>query len=170
MASLKNPLKPISKHTLSIRQVALKQGFRSGLEEAISQDLTSKGVGYLYEEFVIPYIKPEKPAKYTPDWMLSNGIIVESKGRFLTEDRQKMILIKKQHPDLDIRFVFSNSKTKIAKRSKTTYADWSNKNGFPFTDKLIPASWPKEPPNPNAIKALCSLWGDEAVERILAAS
>ena len=170
MALLKNPLKPISKHTLSIRQVALKHGFRSGLEEAISQDLTSKGVGYLYEEFVIPYIKPEKSAKYTPDWILPNGIIVESKGRYLTEDRQKMILVKKQHPHLDIRFVYSNSKTKIAKRSKTTYADWSIKNGFPFADRLIPDSWIKEEPNRNTIEAVQTLWGSEALKRILSQS
>ena len=159
--------KRTSNRTLSVRQVALKHGFRSGLEEAISQDLTSKGVGYLYEEFVIPYVKPEKPAKYTPDWILPNGIIVESKGRYLTEDRQKMILIKKQHPDLDIRFVYSNSKTKISKRSKTTYADWSIKNEFPYADRLIPDSWLKEEPNRKTIEAVQSLWGDEALKRIL---
>ena len=152
---------------MSFRQVSLKQGFRSGLEESISQDLTSKGVGYLYEEFVIPYVKPEKSAKYTPDWILPNGIIVESKGRHLTEDRQKMILIKKQHPDLDIRFVYSNSKTKISKRSKTTYADWSLKNGFPYADRLIPDSWLKEAPNRKSTEAVRALWGDEALARIL---
>lgn len=167
MALLKKRPTRTSNSTLSFRQVSLKQGFRSGLEESISQDLTSKGVGYLYEEFVIPYVKPEKSAKYTPDWILPNGIIVESKGRHLTEDRQKMILIKKQHPDLDIRFVYSNSKTKISKRSKTTYADWSLKNGFPYADRLIPDSWLKEAPNRKSTEAVRALWGDEALARIL---
>jgi hypothetical protein len=130
----------------SAQQVGLLYGFRSGLEEAIAGILTSKGVRFTFEELVIPYIKPERPAKYTPDFVLENGIIIESKGRFLTEDRQKHLLIKKQHPNLDIRFVFSNSRTKISKRSSTTYGDWCNKNGFQFADKEIPDSWLKESP------------------------
>lgn len=127
------------------REVGLIYGFRSGLEEAIANNLTSKGVGFTFEELVIPYIKPEKPAKYTPDFVLQNGIIVESKGRFLTEDRQKHILIKKQHPHLDIRFVFSNSRSRISKRSSTTYADWCVKHGFQYADKEVPDTWLAEP-------------------------
>ena len=149
MASAKRPKSrtATSKRPLSSNQVGLKYGFRSGLEEAIAEELTSKGVGFSFEELVIPYVKPEKPAKYTPDFVLENGIIIESKGRFLTEDRQKHLLVKKQHPHLDIRFVFSNSKTKISKRSKTTYADWCIKNGFMYADKEIPDAWLKEKGN-----------------------
>lgn len=104
-------------------------------------------MGFSFEELVIPYVKPEKPAKYTPDFVLENGIIIESKGRFLTEDRQKHLLVQKQHPEYDIRFVFSNSKTKISKRSKTTYADWCEKHGFLYADKEIPNAWLKEKGN-----------------------
>lgn len=139
----KKILKKTSK-AVSPREVGLKYGFRSGLEERIAENLTSKGVGFTFEELVIPYVKPEKPAKYTPDFRLENGIIIESKGRFLTEDRQKHLLIQKQHPEHDIRFVFSNSKTKISKRSKTTYADWCEKHGFIYADKDIPDAWLKE--------------------------
>jgi hypothetical protein len=148
MASTKkSPTTRTSKRSLSTRQVGLKYGFRSGLEESIAEDLTSKKVGFSFEELVIPYVKPEKPAKYTPDFVLENGIIIESKGRFLTEDRQKHLLVQKQHPEYDIRFVFSNSKTKISKRSKTTYADWCIKNGFLYADKTIPVAWLKEKNN-----------------------
>lgn len=132
------------KPRLSAKQVALKYGFRSGLEEQIADELTSKGVGFTYEETTLEYTKPARRCKYTPDFELQNGIIIESKGRFVTADRQKMILIKEQYPDLDIRFVFSNSKSKISKRSSTTYADWCRKNGFPFADKRIPDEWIKE--------------------------
>lgn len=147
MASAKKPKSRATSKPLSTRQVGLKYGFRSGLEESIAEDLTSKGVGFSFEELVIPYVKPEKPAKYTPDFVLENGIIIESKGRFLTEDRQKHLLIQKQHPEYDIRFVFSNSKTKISKRSKTTYADWCDKHGFLYADKEIPNAWLKEKGN-----------------------
>lgn len=129
---------------MSTKQVGLKYGFRSGLEESIAENLASKGVGFRFEELTITYTKPAKASKYTPDFELPNGIIIESKGRFLTADRQKHLLVQKQHPLLDIRFVFSNSKTRISKRSKTTYADWCEKHGFLFADKEIPDEWLKE--------------------------
>jgi NAD(P)-dependent dehydrogenase (short-subunit alcohol dehydrogenase family) len=37
--------------------------------------------------------------------------------------------------------LFQNSKTKISKASKTTYADWCIKYGFIFADKEIPDDW-----------------------------
>jgi len=128
---------------LTSKQVGAKYGFRSGLEDKISQQLTSAGVPFEYESTKIEYIKPERKAKYCPDFVLPNGIIIETKGRYLTADRQKHILIKAQHPELDIRFVFSNSRSRISKQSKTTYADWCEKNGFKYADKSIPKDWLK---------------------------
>jgi hypothetical protein len=127
--------------TSKVRQAALKHGYRSGLEDTVGNQLTTAGVTYKYEELVIEYTKPEKVHKYTPDFALRSGVIIETKGRFLTDDRQKHLLVKKQRPDLDIRFVFSNSKTKISKQSKTTYAMWCEKHGFLYADKQVPASW-----------------------------
>jgi hypothetical protein len=132
---------------LSVDQVGLKYGFRSGLEERIAEYLTSKGVGFSFEERVIPYTTPPKQHRYTPDFELPNGIIIETKGRFVTADRQKHLLVKAQHPELDIRFVFSNSKTKISKRSSTTYGMWCERYGFAYADKVIPAAWLKEEPH-----------------------
>tara|TARA_R100000315_G_C5233402_1_gene144461 strand:+ start:788 stop:1015 length:228 start_codon:yes stop_codon:yes gene_type:complete len=73
--------------------------------------------------------------------VLNNGVIVECKGRFLTADRQKMILVKQQNPLADIRFVFSNAQTRISKLSKTTYAMWCDRNEFMWADKFIPDDW-----------------------------
>ena len=87
---------------------------------------------------------PESVHVYTPDFKLPNKIIIESKGRFVSEDRKKHLLVKQQRPDLDIRFVFSNSKAKISKGSKTSYADWCIKHGFLYADKLIPEEWINE--------------------------
>jgi hypothetical protein len=126
------------------KQVALKYGFRSGLEESIAAKLSARGVPYKFEERVIEYTRPQKKSKYTPDFELPNGIIIESKGRFITADRQKHLLVKAQHPELDIRFVFSNSRSRITKSSATTYAMWAEKNGFLYSDKDIPDSWIKE--------------------------
>ena len=128
-----------------VRQRALKAGYRSGLEETISLQLASLSVPVLYETEKFKY-EVNEVRTYTPDFKLPNGIIIESKGRFVAADRKKHLLIQKQHIFLDIRFVFSNSKAKLTKGSKTTYGDWCNKHGFLYADKLIPEEWIKECP------------------------
>jgi len=121
-------------------------GFRSGLEEQHSAQLTAQGVPYDYEKHKVMYVVPSRVASYTPDFYLRhNGIVVETKGRFEAADREKHLLIRAQHPALDIRFVFSRSKTPIRTGSPTTYADWCNTHGFQFADKFIPQSWLIEP-------------------------
>jgi hypothetical protein len=125
----------------SSKWVGKKHGFRSGLEENISTQINSKGVQVQYESETVDYVVPASQHTYHPDFKLPNGIFVETKGRFLLADRKKHLLIKQQHPNLDIRFVFTNSKNKINKKSKTTYADWCEKNGFKYADKVIPDDW-----------------------------
>lgn len=132
------------KKKLTKKQVGLKAGFRSGLEERIAEQLDKAGVEYTYEQVKLEYIRPASKHIYTPDFVLANGIIVETKGRFLMADRQKHILVKKHNPTLDIRFVFSNSNARISKTSRTTYAQWCIKNGFKYADKEIPKEWYQE--------------------------
>jgi hypothetical protein len=131
------PARPIS-------NPGLVHGYRSGLEERVARELKAQGITSDYESVVIRYTKPERESKYTPDFPLPNGIIIETKGRFLTADRQKHLLIKKQHPELDIRFVFSNANARISKQSKTTYAAWCEKNGFLYATGSIPVEWLNE--------------------------
>ena len=131
----------------------MRHGYRSGLEDTVATQLQVCGVAAKYEPFRIAYIQPKRMANYTPDFVLPNGIIIETKGHFVTKDRQKHVLIKEQHPDLDIRFVFSNSNNRISKTSKTTYGLWSKKHGFLFAAKTIPTEWMNEPPDERRIKA-----------------
>ena len=119
--------------------------YRSGLEEKNMARLESMGVKAKYESFSIPYVIPASNHKYTPDALLPNGIIVEFKGLFEAEDRKKHLLIREQFQDLDIRIVFSSSRTKLYKGSNTSYGEWAEKHGIKFADKLIPAEWLKEP-------------------------
>ena len=125
----------------SKRATALKHGFRSGLEEDIDNVLKQVGVDGEYEKHKISYTKPETNHTYTPDFRLPNGVFIETKGRFVLADRKKHILIKQQHPELDIRFVFQNARNKIRKGSKTTYGDWCTKHGFLYSEKIIPPDW-----------------------------
>ena len=82
--------------------------------------------------------------RYTPDFILPNGIIIETKGRFVAADRKKHLLIQQQHSELDIRFVFSNSRAKLSKGAKSTYGEWCEKHGFLYADKQIPEEWLSE--------------------------
>jgi hypothetical protein len=53
-------------------------------------------------------------------------------------------MVKAQHPEHDIRFVFSNPNQKLYKGSKSTYGDWCDKNGFKYAKEIIPVEWTKE--------------------------
>ena len=120
---------------------ARAMGYRSGLEVKIARQLDALGVNYGYETHKIEW-EDLKYRTYTPDIiLLDNGIIVETKGNFITDDRRKHLEIQRQHPHLDIRFVFSNARAKLYKGSKTTYAMWCEKNGFLWADKEIPEEW-----------------------------
>ena len=121
----------------------IKYGYRSGLEEKVADQLRKAQVSFEYEAFKISY-EINEVRNYTPDFRLPNGIIIETKGRFLPADRKKHLLIQKQRPDLDIRFVFTNSNAKLNKGAKSSYADWCRKNGFLFADKWIPEEWLNE--------------------------
>ena len=125
------------------RAAAIKHGYRSGFEHKVADQLKESKTAFEYETTVIDYIKPETHHKYTVDFTLPNGILVETKGRWVLEDRKKHMLIKQQHPELDIRIVFQNPRGKIRKGSKTTYADYCDKNGIIWAEKEIPTDWLK---------------------------
>lgn len=129
---------------IKVRQRALRAGYRSGLEQDTAKFLKKKGVKFTYEEFKIKWVDP-KTKTYTPDFVLENGIIIETKGRFISPDRAKHLAVRDQYPDLDIRFVFTNSRTKLYKGSKTTYGMWCDRYGFKYADRVIPNAWLKEP-------------------------
>ena len=132
--------------------------YRSGLESKIAEELKLAKAVYSYEpkDGKIEYTVPESYHKYTPDFVINNPsgkqIIVETKGLWNSEDRYKHLLIRQQHPDLDIRFVFTRSKSRIRKGSKTTYEDICNGLGrgpykgirWLFADKVVPSEWLKE--------------------------
>ena len=100
--------------------------YRSGLEERLSKYLDKHAIPYLYEVEKYDYVTE---SKYTPDFFLPNGVIIEAKGFFKPSDRRKMLAVKKAHPELDIRFVFQRNNT-LSKSSKTTYGAWAEKHGF----------------------------------------
>jgi len=134
----------LPRKALTVRQRAIKAGYRSGLEEDTAKMLTKMKVPYTYEKTKIKW-EDFMVRTYTPDFVLHNGIIIETKGRFMAADRRKHLEIRKQYGDeYDIRFVFSNSKSKLSKGAKSSYGDWCTKNGFLYADKVIPKEWLNE--------------------------
>ena len=131
--------------TYAARGIRKVGAFRSGLEDNVSKQLESKGVKFDYELWKIPYVVPASNHWYTPDFLLPNGIFVETKGLWESDDRKKQLLIREQFPELDIRLVFSSSRAKLYKGSPTSYAEFCEKHGILFADKLIPVEWLKEP-------------------------
>ena len=127
-------------------------GYRSGLEAKIMRMLIEAGIDAKYEPGRIPYTVA--PKTYTPDFVLPNGIVIETKGYFLPADRTKHLAIKVQHPNIDLRFIFQNPNQKLNKTSHITYADWCKKHGFAYASKRIPTEWLTEPHDKTKIEAV----------------
>ena len=124
-----------------------KSGFRSGLEKRVKDDLEKRKVKFGYEDTILTYTLPETKHKYTPDFTIySNGkvLFIESKGYLDSSARRKMVAVKLEHPDKDIRILFQRDQP-IRKGAKTTYGQWATKAGFIFAfgDK-VPQEWLEE--------------------------
>jgi hypothetical protein len=126
---------------------SLKYGYRSGLEKKVGQQITDAGLVLLYETDRIQYTVPQRISKYTPDFKLpkvGGFYYIETKGRWVVSDRAKAMLLHNQHPDIDIRYVFSNQNSRLYKGSPTTYAKYCDKNGLTYANKWIPEEWIEE--------------------------
>ena len=128
-----------------------KKIVRSNFEYQIYEDLKSKlprGAKLEYEPEKLTYTIT---ATYTPDFVITfkNGskLYIEAKGngrQFDNTVRKKMIAIKEQHPDKDIRIVFYNDgKIGPTRKDKTfmKQSDWAIKNNYDFSVTEVPKEW-----------------------------
>ena len=112
-------------------------GYDSKFEASVAFALGLEQIEYKYEPFKIPYV-----SEYTPDFQLPNGILIEAKGYLRPEHRSKMIKVKKQHPEYDIRFVFQSPNDKIKGSKKgMTFSKWADKHGFKWAQSIVPREW-----------------------------
>ena len=119
--------------------------YRSKFEASVAKNLVDNKIKFSYETINIDYIIS---SSYCPDIIFDNGIICEIKGLFRKEERRKHLAIQAQHPTLDVRFVFQNSKTKLSKaKGSLTYAKWCERHGFLYADKIIPPEWYEQQPH-----------------------
>ena len=117
-----------------------RRNYRSGLEHKAATFLETRQKIVSYEKLKIEW-EDLKYRTYTPDFELDNGIIIETKGLFSAGDRRKHLEIQRQHPKLDIRFVFSNARSKLYKGAKSRYCDWCDQKGFKWAHRVIPEGW-----------------------------
>ena len=113
--------------------------FRSKLEENVASLLEGLGVSYEYEPERLSYTIEHN---YTPDFVLPNYVYLETKGYWDPADRRKVLAVKRDNPDVDLRMVFQAPYNTISKKSKTTYAMWCEKHAIPWTSyHNIPLEW-----------------------------
>ena len=117
--------------------------YHSIFEKNLAAQLSAAGVEFEYEREVIVWVQPAQTRKYTPDFFLPNGIIIESKGKWTIEDRKKMVNVIEQNPELDIRMLFQFD-NKLNKRAKTRYSGWCERRGIPYAVGKIPKEWLQE--------------------------
>jgi hypothetical protein len=122
--------------------------YRNKFEESTARALKARGIPFSYEETKIDYTVT---GTYLVDFEITTKkgktIYIETKGNGRSFDhsvRKKMIAVKQQHPDLDVRIVFY-SDGKIGPKRKDgscmRQSDWANKYGFTYAIKEIPESW-----------------------------
>ncbi len=121
-----------------VRKQRKASRYRSKFEGRVALQL--RRAAFLYEprEPRITYVDEHT---YVPDFVLPNGVLIEAKGYFKSADRTKHLKLKKQRPDLDIRFCFQRASTLLSPRSKNSYSAWADKHGFRWCERVIPNSW-----------------------------
>lgn len=91
---------------------------------------------------------------YLPDFKVRTRtgriIYIEAKGNGRAFDpsvRTKLINVRDQHPEIDLRLVFYSDGKIGPKRKDGSYlkqSDWAQKNKFKFAIKEIPEEWLEE--------------------------
>lgn len=111
--------------------------YRSNFESLVHASLKGKNSKVTYETHKFKYTVERT---YTVDFTLHGKklIFIESKGRFTSADRTKLLTIKKQYPNIDIRLLFQQDNW-LTKQKKQRYSDWASKNGFKYS------IWPRLP-------------------------
>ncbi len=110
-----------------------KTKVKNKFERKILDQLELSGLQVTYEGTKIPYVLA---GHYIPDYVVltPNGkIFIEAKGHFRPEAKRKMVAVKRQHPELDIRLVFY--------RYNPKYERWALKYGFKYAWGSVPEEW-----------------------------
>ncbi len=122
--------------------------YRNKFEEYTAKALKANEVSFSYEDTKIDYTVR---GTYLVDFKFTTKsgktIYIETKGNGRSFDhsvRRKMIAVKEQHPEIDLRIVFYSNGKIGPKRKDGTFqrqSDWAEKHGFQYSIKDIPKEW-----------------------------
>lgn len=128
--------------------VKKKNNYRNKFEQVTGDKLNERNISFNYESERLDYTVS---GKYIPDFIIQTNrgktLYIETKGNgrsFDAASRRKLIAVKLQHPDKDIRIVFYSDGAFGAKRKDGTrlrQSEWADKNGFKCAVREIPESW-----------------------------
>ncbi len=106
---------------------------KNKFERKILNQIEGSGLNVRYEGEKIPYVLA---GHYIPDYVVvtpTGKLYIEAKGHFRPEAKRKMVAVKRQHPELDIRIVFY--------RYSAKYERWAIKTGYKYAWNEIPEEW-----------------------------
>lgn len=106
---------------------------RNKFEKKIYRQLKSSKINFKYESEKLPYILSRH---YIPDFILDTPlgkVYIECKGYLRPEHKSKMVAVKKQYPNKDIRILFYSENKSAIK--------WAKKNNFIYAIGDIPDEW-----------------------------
>jgi hypothetical protein len=83
-------------------------------------------------------------AKYLTDFKMPNGIYLEAKGYFPSQDRSKMESVIKCNPDCDIRMVFQKDGWVDNKKKHLKYSEWCTRRNIKWCVGKVPEGWMNE--------------------------
>lgn len=111
----------------------MKKKLKNKFEKRIYAHLKRAKANFKYETEKIAYVLA---GFYYPDFIIktkSGTLYVEAKGYLRPEHKRKMVAVKRQHPELDIRILWYSSNIRNIK--------WADKHGFKWAIDKIPEEW-----------------------------
>lgn len=128
--------------------------YKSRYEYLQATRLEKNNINFEYEPFAIKYREPvlnarcescseedvTKQRSYTPDfWFPKSKILVETKGKFTSENRTRMMHVAQQSPH-EIRMVFMRDNY-LTKKHGMRYSRWCELQGIECAIGSIPLEW-----------------------------
>ena len=129
-----------------------KKTTKNPFETSTYAKLLESNMDVAYETDKLPYVTEHN---YVPDFKVGrktrgNGFsffYIETKGNgrsWTPQVRAKMLAVKDQWPELDIRLLFYTDGefgTRRKDGSRQRQSEWATKHGFPFAIREIPKEW-----------------------------
>lgn len=106
---------------------------KNPFEKKIARQLRRAKVKFKYEGIKIPYVLS---GHYIPDFVIhtpTGYIYVETKGYLRPADKRKMVAVRRQHPEIDLRILFYASRKEQIR--------WATKVGIKYAVGKIPKEW-----------------------------